>query len=161
MAKKQKIPTKIHAIGRRKTSVARIYLSEGTGVVTVNGIDVKDYFGSTTVYGAVALRPVDVLGVKQMFDAVVTLKGGGINGQADAMSLALARALCMHELKANPFAAQKEEADDESGEEGETNQLPWKAQLKANKLLTRNARIVERKKYGFRKARKKEQYSKR
>jgi len=121
--------------------------------------DLKEYFGSTTVYGAVAVRPLDVLGVKSGFDLVATVKGGGITGQADAVSLALARALCLHELKANPFHASTAEAEDD--EESSENVLPWKSQLKSKKLLTRNARVVERKKYGFRKARKKEQYSKR
>lgn len=147
------VKQKIHAIGRRKSSVARIYLSEGTGQVTVNGKDLKQYFGATTVYWAVAVEPLEVVGVGSKFDVHANISGGGVTGQADALKLALARALCEHEERANPMST------DAEGEEIEN--LPWRALLKSRKLLTRNARVVERKKYGFRKARKKEQYSKR
>jgi small subunit ribosomal protein S9 len=96
------------------------------------------------------------------FDLKVVVKGGGLTGQSDAISLAVARALCMYELKMNPVVEKTadESEDDEVGEEGAVVR-PWKATLKSNKMLTRDSRVVERKKYGFRKARKKEQYSKR
>ena len=157
MAGKQKVVKKIHAIGRRKTAVARVYLSEGSGKIEVNGKDLNQYFGETTVYGSVAVAPLNLIEVKNDFDVRVVVKGGGLTGQSDAISLALARALCMHELKLAPVAV--EEGEDE--EEGDSRLRPWKAALKASKMLTRDSRAVERKKYGFRKARKKEQYSKR
>ena len=158
MAGKQKVVKKIHAVGRRKTAVARVYLTEGSGKVEVNGKDINQYFGETTVYGSVAVAPLNLINVKDSFDVRVVVKGGGLTGQSDAISLALSRALCMHELKLAPVSV-------EEGEEGEGEDTailrPWKTALKANKMLTRDARAVERKKYGFRKARKKEQYSKR
>ena len=156
MAGKQKVINKIHAVGRRKTAVARVYLSEGSGKVEVNGKELNQYFGETTVYGSVAIAPLKLVDAKDSFDVRVVVKGGGLTGQSDAISLALSRALCMHELKLAPVAVEEGE------EEGDTAILrPWKTALKANKMLTRDSRAVERKKYGFRKARKKEQYSKR
>jgi small subunit ribosomal protein S9 len=161
MARKQTVMTKIHAIGRRKSAVARIYLSEGKGLVEVNGKDIQNYFGPTTVYASVATRPLDLVEMQNGFDIRVVVKGGGLTGQSDAISLAISRALCMHELKQNP-AIEEPTEESEEGEEGDVAVLrPWKAILKLNKMLTRDSRVVERKKYGYRKARKKEQYSKR
>lgn len=160
MARKAKAEM-IHAIGRRKTAIARVYMSEGKGDVVVNGKPAAEYFGPTTVYSEVALQPLKLTEMSKQFDLMVTVKGGGLTGQSDAICLAIARALCMHELKTNPLASQpvSEEADSE-GEEGIVAR-PIRALLKAKKLLTSDARKVERKLYGFRKARKKEQYSKR
>jgi small subunit ribosomal protein S9 len=162
MARKQKVMTRIHAIGRRKSAVARVYLTEGQGIVEVNGKEIQTYFGPTTVYPSVAIRPLSLVGMPKGFDLKVVVKGGGLTGQSDAISLAVARALCMYELKMNPVVEKTadESEDDEVGEEGAVVR-PWKATLKSNKMLTRDSRVVERKKYGFRKARKKEQYSKR
>ena len=162
MARKQKVMTRIHAIGRRKSAVARVYLTEGQGIVEVNGKEIQTYFGPTTVYPSVAIRPLSLVGMPKGFDLKVVVKGGGLTGQSDAISLAVARALCMYELKMNPLVENTtvESEDDEAGEEGAVIR-PWKATLKSNKMLTRDSRVVERKKYGFRKARKKEQYSKR
>ena len=164
MARKQKVMTKIHAIGRRKSAVARVYLTEGQGSVEVNGKEIQTYFGPTTVYPSVATRPLLLVGMPKGFDLKVVVKGGGLTGQSDAISLAVARALCMYELKMNPLAenttVKSEEDEDDEGGEGAVVR-PWKATLKSNKMLTRDSRVVERKKYGFRKARKKEQYSKR
>lgn len=154
---------KIHAIGRRKTAVARVYLSEGKGNIIVNGRPVKEYFGETTVYSEVALQPLSLVQSRSKFDLQVTVRGGGLTGQADAICLAIARALCLHELKTNPLATSQISSEDEEGSEGEAGIVsrPVRALLKANKLLTSDARKVERKLYGYRKARKKEQYSKR
>lgn len=152
---------KIHAIGRRKTAVARVYLSEGKGEIIVNGKPIAEYFGETTVYSEVAMQPLTLTESRKKFDLQITVRGGGLTGQADAICLAIARALCMHELKTNPLATQ-EVSSDEEGEEGEgIVSRPVKVLLKAKKMLTSDARKVERKLYGFRKARKKEQYSKR
>jgi small subunit ribosomal protein S9 len=151
--------SRVIAVGRRKTSVARLELVKGKGVVTVNNQDIKDYFGSTTVYPAIAVRPVNIVEAESNFDIKVNVYGGGLNGQADAISLALARALCKHELELSPVAVATEE--DAEGDVSPNAHLPWRTALKRLKLLTRNARVVERKKVGFRKARKKEQFSKR
>lgn len=158
MARKQKVTSAVHAIGRRKSAVARVYLTEGKGKVEVNGRDIKNYFGETTAYSLKAIKPLAVVDVKNAFDINVTVSGGGLTGQSDAIALGIARALCKHELALAPVSA--EASEDDAGEEG-VELHPWKKLLKSSRLLTRDARVVERKKYGFRKARKKEQYSKR
>ena len=162
MATKKKVSKEvIHAIGRRKTSVARVYMQEGKGQVIVNGKTLNDYFGETTVFPSVSIRPCKVVGANADFDFTVNVKGGGLTGLADAISLAIARALCKHELIHNPQVLEISNEDEEG--EGSEDLAPktWKGLLKSNELLTRIDKKVERKKYGYRKARKKEQYSKR
>ncbi len=126
----------INTIGRRKSSVARIYLSEGKGKITVNKKDVNDYFSTPEALYAVNL-PLEVCGQEGKYDINVNVSGGGITGQADAIKLAIARALV--------------QIDDETN----------RPLLKTKSLLTRDPRMVERKKYGQPKARKKTQFSKR
>ncbi len=125
----------IHTIGRRKTSVARVFLNEGTGKITVNGKDVNEYFTVPSHQKTIA-QPFQVTETEGKFDIKATLKGGGITGQAEALRLGIARAL----VEVNP---------------------EYKPVLKKDKLLTRDPRMVERKKYGQPKARKKFQFSKR
>ncbi|MDG4714954.1 MULTISPECIES: 30S ribosomal protein S9 [Winogradskyella] len=125
----------IHKIGRRKTAVARVYVAEGKGNITVNKKDMADYFTTATlqykVNQAIAMTNND-----GNFDITVNVYGGGITGQAEAIRLALSRAMC--------------EVDAEN-----------RAILKPEGLLTRDPRMVERKKFGQKKARKKFQFSKR
>lgn len=125
----------IHKIGRRKTAVARVYLSEGKGEITVNKKKAEDYFTTNTLLYKInqALELTDNAG---QFDVNVNVFGGGITGQAEAIRLALSRAMC--------------ELDPE-------NRLT----LKPEGLLMRDPRMVERKKFGQKKARKKFQFSKR
>ena len=125
----------IHKIGRRKTSVARAYISEGTGVVTINKKDVKDYFTTATLQYKVN-QPFLLTENEEKYDVKVNVFGGGITGQAEAIRLAISRALC--------------EIDPE-----------YRLLLKPEGLLTRDPRMVERKKFGQKKARKKFQFSKR
>jgi len=125
----------IHTIGRRKTSVARIFMNEGEGKITVNGRAFEDYFPVIT-HRVDILKPFDVTDTLGKYDVRVNVKGGGITGQAGAIRLAIARAL----LHVNP---------------------EYRTQLKPAGLLTRDPRMVERKKYGRPKARKKFQFSKR
>ena len=125
----------INTIGRRKSSIARIYLSEGKGNVTVNNRDYKDYF-PTGVLQYKVNQPFQLTETEGQFDVKVNVKGGGINGQVEAVRLAIARALV--------------EVDAEN-----------KPKLKAESLMTRDPRMVERKKPGQPKARKKFQFSKR
>jgi len=125
----------INAIGRRKSAIARIYLSEGTGKVTVNNRDLAEYFTTGTLQ-FVVLQPFNVLGCAGKFDVKVNLDGGGIKGQAEAVRLAISRALV------------------EMNEEN-------RPALKAQGFMTRDPREVERKKPGQKKARKKFQFSKR
>lgn len=125
----------IHKIGRRKTAVARIYLKEGSGVITVNKRNLTDYFNTPTLQYKVK-QPFALLGIEDTYDVKVNVYGGGITGQAEATRLAISRALC--------------ELDVEN-----------RAVLKPEGLLTRDPRMVERKKFGQKKARKRFQFSKR
>jgi small subunit ribosomal protein S9 len=125
----------IHTIGRRKASVARIYLNKGKGAITINKKDYKDFFPVEGLQKKV-LQPFSVLDLEGKFDVKVNVNGGGNTGQADAIKLAIARALCELDLENRPA-------------------------LTAEALLTRAPREVERKKPGQKKARKKFQWVKR
>ena len=125
----------IHTIGRRKASVARIYLNKGKGAITINKKNYKDFFPVEGLQKKV-LQPFSILDLEGKFDVKVNVNGGGNTGQADAIKLAIARALCELDLENRPA-------------------------LKAEGLLTRDPRVVERKKPGQKKARKKFQWVKR
>ena len=125
----------IHTIGRRKTSVARLYLDKGKGNITINSKDYKAYFTTAGLQYKIN-QAFELTDTKGAFDLRVMVKGGGINGQAEAIRLAISRALC-----------KVDEAH--------------RTQLKPEGLLTRDPRMVERKKFGQKKARKKYQFSKR
>ncbi|PHQ31095.1 30S ribosomal protein S9 [Leeuwenhoekiella nanhaiensis] len=125
----------IHKIGRRKTAVARVYLAPGSGNITINKRDLKDYFTTGTLQYKVH-QPLVMTENDKNFDVKVNVYGGGITGQAEAVRLALSRAMC--------------EVDAEN-----------RGILKPEGLLTRDPRMVERKKFGQKKARKKFQFSKR
>ena len=125
----------IHKIGRRKTAVARVYLSDGTGNITVNKKDYKDYFTTSHLQYKV-LQALNLTDNASAFDIKVNVYGGGITGQAEAIRLGISRALVF--LNAE-------------------NRLI----LKPEGLLTRDPRMVERKKFGQKKARKRFQFSKR
>lgn len=125
----------IHKIGRRKTSVARIYLEPGKGEITINARDYKAYF-PTLPLQYIVQQAQEIINAKDSFDVKVNVEGGGIKGQAEAIRLAIARALV--------------ELDPEH-----------KKALKAAGLMTRDPRMVERKKPGQKKARKRFQFSKR
>jgi small subunit ribosomal protein S9 len=125
----------IHKIGRRKTAVARVYVSEGKGNITVNKKDVNTYFPTATLQYKVN-QPLVLTNNEGNFDVKVNVFGGGATGQAEAVRLALSRVMC------------------ELNEEN-------RSILKPEGLLTRDPRMVERKKFGQKKARKKFQFSKR
>ncbi len=125
----------INAIGRRKAAVARVYLTEGTGKITINKRELNDYFPSGLVQYVVK-QPLQLLDVAEKYDIKVNLYGGGFTGQSQALRLAIARAL----VKIN--------AED-------------KKALRAAGFITRDSRIVERKKPGQPKARRRFQFSKR
>ena len=125
----------INAIGRRKAAVARVYISEGTGKITINKREFEKYFPST-ILQYVVKQPLNTLGVADKYDIKINLNGGGIKGQSEAARLAIARSL----VKINP--------ED-------------KAVLRAEGFITRDPRSVERKKPGRPKARKRFQFSKR
>jgi small subunit ribosomal protein S9 len=125
----------VNTIGRRKTAVARIYLSEGKGNITINKRDLKEYFPAETLQ-YIVLQPLNLLEVSEKYDIKVNLDGGGPKGQAEALRLAITRALMEIDAESRP-------------------------QLKAAGFVTRDPREVERKKPGQPKARKRFQFSKR
>ncbi len=126
---------RVLATGKRKTSVARVHLKEGSGNIVVNGKDLNDYF-PRLLYRQQVVAPLEAIGALKKFDAKAKVEGGGLTGQAGAVGLGLARALVLY--------------DEEH-----------RAALREKSLLTRDPRMVERKKYGLRKARRAPQYSKR
>ena len=125
----------IHKIGRRKTAVARVYVSKGKGNISVNDKDFKSYFSTATLQYKVN-QPLAMTNNEGNFDIKINVHGGGVTGQAEAVRLAISRAMC---------------------ELNEDN----RSILKPEGLLTRDPRMVERKKFGQKKARKKFQFSKR
>ena len=125
----------IHTIGRRKASVARIYMAKGKGNITVNGKDFKEYFPVDTMQFKLE-QPFKISDLVGKYDVKVNVNGGGNTGQVEAIRLAISRALCELDAENRPA-------------------------LKADGLLTRDSRVVERKKPGQKKARKKFQWVKR
>jgi small subunit ribosomal protein S9 len=124
-----------NAVGRRKEAVARVYLSKGTGNITVNGKEYKAYFPIMYLQNQVEL-PLKTLDLSSSFDIVINVQGGGPKGQAEAIKMAIARVLC----EVNP---------------------EYRPSLKKEGLMTRDSRMVERKKFGKAKARRSFQFSKR
>lgn len=131
------------ATGRRKRSSASVRITGGTGNITVNGVDVNDYFPNKILVMDLK-QPLTVTDNENRFDIEVTVKGGGYSGQAGAIRLGIARALL--EFDANT---------------DQTREDSYRKILKVNGFLTRDARVKERKKYGLKKARRAPQFSKR
>ncbi len=125
----------INSIGRRKAAVARLFMCEGTGKITINKRDIEEYFPSS-ILQFVVKQPLNKLNVAEKYDIKINLQGGGFKGQSEAARLAIARAL----VKVNP--------ED-------------KPALRSEGFMTRDPRVVERKKPGRPKARKRFQFSKR
>ena len=125
----------VNSLGRRKSAVARVFVREGKGNITINKRDFKDYFPDGTLQ-YIVLQPLQLLGVTTEYDIVVNLTGGGTKGQAEALRLGIARAL----VEINPES---------------------KPELRHAGFMTRDPREVERKKPGRPKARKRFQFSKR
>ena len=133
MAKKENIV--FYGTGRRKSSISRVRLIEGTGKITINGKDIDEFFGLETLK-VIVRQPLTVTNTTAKYDVIVNVKGGGFTGQAGAIRHGIARAL--------------NEANSE-----------YRPALKSNGFLTRDPRMKERKKYGLKKARKAPQFSKR
>ncbi len=125
----------VQTVGRRKSSIVRVQLREGTGLMTLNGRPLENYFPNMAQRIRV-LEPMRVTGVDGRYDVIARLEGGGLTGQSDALRLGIARALISVEPDLRPI-------------------------LKKAGMLTRDARAVERKKYGLKKARRAEQFTKR
>ena len=124
-----------YATGRRKKSIAKVWVKKGSGNIHVNGLKMNEYF-KRPVHQIIVNRPLEISQVAANFDVRCSVKGGGLSGQAGAIILGISKALIAH---------------DES----------LKKSLKKDKLTTRDSRVVERKKYGHRKARRSFQFSKR
>jgi len=125
----------INALGRRKNAIARVFIKDGNGKITVNKKDYKEYFPIPTLQYVIN-QPLEISETAGKYDIIANIDGGGVTGQAEALKLAIARALC----KINP---------------------DYRPALKAKGLMTRDPRMVERKKPGQKKARKRFQFSKR
>ena len=124
-----------YATGKRKDAVARVWVKPGSGKVTVNGKDMPEYF-ARPVLQLIVKQPAQIAGVEGQFDVMATVKGGGLSGQAGAVKHGISKALQLYDPS-------------------------LRAALKAAGFLTRDSRVVERKKYGKRKARRSFQFSKR
>ena len=140
MAKKNNV---YYGTGRRKTSVARVRLVNGTGKITVNGKDVREYFPFETLVMDL-VQPLELTNTKEMFDVVCDVHGGGFSGQTGAIRLGITRALLEYDASTP--------ADSENS---------YRKVLKAAGFITRDSRIKERKKPGLKKARRAPQFSKR
>jgi small subunit ribosomal protein S9 len=125
-----------NAVGRRKEAVARVYINKGTGNITVNGKEYKQYFPLMYLQNQVELPLKTIEGLKEAFDITINVQGGGPKGQAEAIKLGIARALCDVNAEYRPA-------------------------LKKEGLMRRDSRSVERKKFGKAKARRSFQFSKR
>jgi small subunit ribosomal protein S9 len=125
----------VQTVGRRKASVARVQLREGTGLMSLNDRPLEDYFPNMAQRIRI-LEPLRTAGVEGRYDVTARLEGGGLTGQSDALRLGIARAIA-------------------------TAEPDVRAILKKAGMLTRDARVVERKKYGLKKARRAEQFTKR
>lgn len=135
MTTKAERATTFNTTGKRKTAIARVIMTPGSGQILINKRPMKDYFGRTALQ-IITCMPFQVTGTVNKFDISANIKGGGLSGQADALKHGIARAL----LSMNP---------------------DYRKPLKKAGFLARDARIVERKKYGKHKARRSHQYSKR
>ena len=124
-----------YSTGRRKRSIARVWVKKGSGKIYVNGKNMNDYF-KRPVHQLIVTRPLEITNVINNYDVKCSVRGGGLSGQAGAIILGISRALISHEEN-------------------------LKKELKKDKLTTRDSRVVERKKYGHRKARRSFQFSKR
>ena len=131
----KKAVNKYYGTGRRKSSVARVYLVPGTGKITINKRDIDEYFGLETLK-VIVRQPLTATGTVDKYDAIITVKGGGYTGQAGAVRHGIARALL-------------------------TVDADFRPTLKKEGYLTRDPRMKERKKYGLKAARRAPQFSKR
>lgn len=152
-ATKQKKVKQNYGTGRRKTCTARVYLKSGSGKITINKTSLETYFGRPTARMMVK-QPLELLEVTDKFDVVVTVKGGGIMGQAGAIRHGITRALMQYDEGDLPAVANEAEL-------GKEAPRTYRRALRKAGMVTRDPRIVERKKVGRRKARKRPQYSKR
>ena len=132
-----------YGTGKRKTSIAKVTLTEGTGKILVNGKDVHEYFPFETLVMDLC-QPLDVTSMRDKFDVNATVSGGGFSGQTGAIRLGIVKALLEYDISSDP-----------------TSDSSFRKILKVNGFVTRDSRVVERKKPGLKKARRAPQFSKR
>lgn len=157
MSKKKELE-QYYATGRRKSSVARVFLRPGKGEVKIKTknhktYSIEDFFGKDTLWGSRAVSPLKLLEVSDQFDVYATVSGGGITGQAEALCLGIARSLDLAEQAKLTAQGVNFEEDHEA--------RAWHIALRKAGYLTRDARAVLRKLYGLVKSRKAKQFSKR
>lgn len=149
-----------YGTGRRKSSTARVFLKLGKGEIKVNGRTLGEYFGGRQCAPKLIMQPLELVDRTDSFDLLITVRGGGPMGQAGAIRHGIARALIQYDEVGLGNVASDDDSE-EGGSSSDSGKLTMRKILRAAGLVTRDARRVERKKVGFRKARKKEQYSKR
>jgi small subunit ribosomal protein S9 len=142
-------PKQYYGTGRRKTSTARVFMRPGKGKLTINGHTVEEYFGGRENLHVMVRQPLVVTELSHKFDALITVKGGGVSGQAGAIRHGITRALIKYDEEGT------------SGEGGEGGVAGLRRILRSAGFVTRDARSVERKKVGRHKARRGTQFSKR
>ena len=141
MAKKEN--TSYYGTGKRKSSIAKVNLVPGSGKITVNGVDVYEYFPFKTLVMDL-VQPLELTNMSEKFDVIATVKGGGFSGQSGAIRLGIVRALLDYDSSSDP-----------------TSETSFRKILKGAGLVTRDSRVKERKKPGLKKARRAPQFSKR
>lgn len=146
-----------YGTGRRKSCIARVYLKRGSGNISINGRTLEEYFGGRIAAHMIAKQPLALLEMDDKFDIKVNVRGSGTMGQAGAIRHGITRALIQYDETGVDGQPIEVEGD---GEE-ETGVMSFRRHLRKAGYVTRDARRVERKKVGHRKARKVEQYSKR
>lgn len=152
MAKTEQLE-QFYGTGRRKSAVARVFLRKGTGKININGRSLESYFPIETLRVEV-LRPFKLVDMENRFDAYITVKGSGTTGQAGAIRLGVTRALMQYD------EGDSKVSEGDTGGSG-SGALGFRKILRQAGLVTRDARIVERKKVGLHKARRATQFSKR
>ncbi len=145
----------INGVGRRKAAVARVFIKPGSGNITVNKREFKDFF-SIEVHQMAVIEPLQILEAADQYDVYINVNGGGVKGQAEAARLGLARALVKEATEQGRTVTVEQ-----NGMDVELNEVKHKLKTVKGDMLTRDARKVERKKPGLRKARKAAQFSKR
>lgn len=150
-----------YGTGRRKTSTARVFLKQGTGNIIINQETLEKYFGRKTAR-MIVRQPLEATNLLEKFDVTITVAGGGTSGQAGAIRHGIARALLQYGVSiGEPLSSEVVVSEDDSGTGSSSGSLTLRKVLRKAGYLTRDARSVERKKVGLKKARKATQFSKR
>jgi len=161
MTSKTAAAKKYYGTGRRKTCTARVYLKRGNGKITINNHTLEEYFGGRKAAHMIVRQPLVLLEMDQKFDVEVNVRGSGPMGQAGAIRHGITRALIQYDEEGLPAGGTEGGEEGSEGGESGAGAKSYRRQLRKAGYVTRDSRVVERKKVGHRKARKVEQYSKR